>query len=168
MKKGFTLIELLIVIAIIGVISSIVIANVNQARAKSRDSVRKSDLRQIQLALELYFDAYGGYPSSAWPNVDYKITNSLALEPKMLTYLVKFPKDPNGADVCYNNAYLYVSNIYNDGSSNNAKATSYVLYATLENQSVSNLSNTGIDAWLAGGAGSCGSPRPNYRLGQYN
>lgn len=168
MKKGFTLIELLVVIAIIGVLSSIVIASLNQARAKSRDVVRKSDLHQIQLALELYFDSYGGYPSSAWPNVDYKITYSLALEPKMLAFIKSFPKDPNGADNCYNNAYLYISNVYNDGSGNNAKATTYVLYATLENQSVSNLSGAGIDAWLAGGGGSCGSPRPNYRLGQYN
>lgn len=170
MKRGFTLIELLVVIAIIGVLSSVVIASLNQARAKSRDAVRKSDLHQIQLALELYYDSYGGYPSSAWPNVNYVITYSLALEPKMLQFITKFPKDPNGAD-CYNNAYLYISNVYNDGSSNNAKATTYVLYATLENQNVSNLGNplAGIDAWLAGGAGACGgSSRPNYRLGQYN
>jgi type II secretory pathway pseudopilin PulG len=148
-----------------------VIATINNSRAKARDAQRKHDLSQIQLALEMYYDTYGGYPSSAWPNVDYKITRSLALEPKISEFITKFPKDPNSANNCYNNTYLYISNVYNDGSSNNAKATKYVLYATLEDQNFNNLNSplAGLDAWLAGGAGACGgSSRPNYRFGQYN
>lgn len=65
-EKGFTLIELLVVIAIIGVLSSIVLASLNNARKKSRDVRRISDVKQIQLALELYFDGQGGaYPASS-------------------------------------------------------------------------------------------------------
>ncbi len=165
---GFTLIELLVVIAIIGLLASVVLVALNGARIKARDVKRKADLKQIYTALELYYNEYGGYPSSAWPSVDYRITASLAQEPKMLNYLAKFPKDPSGADNCYSNGYLYISNVYNDGSSNNAKASSYVLYATLEDQATSNLSNAGNDAWLAGGANACTSSRPNYRLGLYN
>lgn len=58
---GFTLIELLVVISIIGLLSSIVLTSVNSARAKARDARRKSDLRTISLALELYYDKYGTY-----------------------------------------------------------------------------------------------------------
>lgn len=61
-SKGFTLIELLVVIAIIGLLSSIVLVSLNSVRAKARDARRKSDLRQISLALELYYDANSHYP----------------------------------------------------------------------------------------------------------
>ena len=62
--KGFTLIELLVVIAIIGVLASIVLASLNSARRKSRDARRIADVKQIQLALELYFDAKREYPDT--------------------------------------------------------------------------------------------------------
>ena len=55
-NQGFTLIELLVVIAIIGVLASVVLASLNTARKKSRDARRIADIKQIQLALELYFD----------------------------------------------------------------------------------------------------------------
>lgn len=61
MKKGFTLIELLVVIAIIGLLASIVLVALNSARAKARDSRRMSDLHNVQLALEMYYDRYGTY-----------------------------------------------------------------------------------------------------------
>jgi len=60
--KGFTLIELLVVIAIIGILSSVVLASLNTARQKGRDARRISDLKQIQLALELYYDSNQFYP----------------------------------------------------------------------------------------------------------
>ncbi|OHA08386.1 MAG: hypothetical protein A3B37_01630 [Candidatus Sungbacteria bacterium RIFCSPLOWO2_01_FULL_59_16] len=56
-RKGFTLIELLVVIAIIGILASIVLASLNTARQKSRDARRISDVKQIQLALELFADS---------------------------------------------------------------------------------------------------------------
>ncbi len=56
-RKGFTLIELLVVISIIGLLSSIVLASVNSARAKARDAKRLADLRQIALAVNFYLDA---------------------------------------------------------------------------------------------------------------
>lgn len=62
--RGFTLIELLVVIAIIGILSSVVLASLNSAREKSRDARRVSDLKQIQLALELYFDSNTEYPDT--------------------------------------------------------------------------------------------------------
>jgi len=64
-QKGFTLIELLVVIAIIAILSTVVMAGLNSARAKGRDAKRLSDIKQLQSALELCFDNGAGYPSTA-------------------------------------------------------------------------------------------------------
>lgn len=61
-SKGFTLIELLVVIAIIGLLSTLAVVALNTARAKSRDSKRVADIKQMQTALELYFTDAGTYP----------------------------------------------------------------------------------------------------------
>ena len=65
-SAGFTLIELLVVIAIIGILSSTVLASLNSARSKARDTRRKADMKQLQLALELYYDSNGSYPVGGW------------------------------------------------------------------------------------------------------
>ncbi len=63
-KKAFTLIELLVVIAIIGVIATISIIALQNARAKSRDAKRVGDAKQIQTALELFFNDNNRYPTA--------------------------------------------------------------------------------------------------------
>lgn len=62
LSSGFTLIELLVVIAVIGLLAGVVLNSVNSARAKARDARRLEDMRQIQIALELYRDKFGQYP----------------------------------------------------------------------------------------------------------
>ena len=59
---GFTLIELLVVIAIIGLLSTLAVVALNNAREKSRDAKRVSDIKQIQTALELYYADQNNYP----------------------------------------------------------------------------------------------------------
>lgn len=64
-QRGFTLIELLVVIAIIGLLSTLAVVALNSARAKSRDAKRIADVKQMQTALELYFNDAGSYPVDA-------------------------------------------------------------------------------------------------------
>lgn len=61
--KGFTLVELLIVIAIIGVLATIVTVSLGSSQQRARDAQRKSDLKQIANALEIYFNNNAGYPN---------------------------------------------------------------------------------------------------------
>ena len=64
-KQGFTLIELLVVIAIIGLLSTLSILALNSARARARDTKRITDVRQMQQALEMYYNEFNAYPSAA-------------------------------------------------------------------------------------------------------
>lgn len=63
-QRGFTLIELLVVIAIIGLLSTLAVVALNNARQKSRDAKRVSDIKQIQTALELYYNDANAYPTA--------------------------------------------------------------------------------------------------------
>ncbi len=62
---GFTLIELLVVIAIIGILSGVILASLNSSRAKSRDTIRMSDMKQIETALQLYYADNNKYPEES-------------------------------------------------------------------------------------------------------
>jgi general secretion pathway protein G len=64
LKAGFTLIELLVVISIIGILATVVVANMNSARSRARDAARKSDMKNIQTALRLYYNDKGAYPAT--------------------------------------------------------------------------------------------------------
>lgn len=62
--KGFTLIELLVVVLIIGILASLIIVNVSEARKSARDAKRVANLKAIQSALEMYNDKNGVYPKT--------------------------------------------------------------------------------------------------------
>lgn len=79
-KNGFTLIELLVVVAIIGLLASVVLASLNSARAKARDARRKSDLREIEKALEFDYDKRGAYTQPESACADTSIGNDPACD----------------------------------------------------------------------------------------
>ncbi len=62
---GFTLIEMLVVISIIGILATLVAANLTSARSRARDAQRKSDVKNISTALRLYYNDTGGFPDPA-------------------------------------------------------------------------------------------------------
>lgn len=61
-RKGFTLIELLIVVAIVGILSSLAVVNFLQATEKSKRATAKSFIAQLQTAISMYKIDQGFYP----------------------------------------------------------------------------------------------------------
>ena len=115
LSRGFTLIELLVVIAIIGMLSSVVLASLNGARAKSRDARRIADMKQIQIALELYYDTNATYPNPGWAwrsqCVGWGTHTAANVIPGLTpTYLPSMPSDPGMIVASNVNCYLYLSN----------------------------------------------------------
>ncbi len=58
--KGFTLIELLVAIAIIGILSSVVLASLNAARGKGNNAKIKAQLAGSRASAAIYYDTNGG------------------------------------------------------------------------------------------------------------
>ncbi len=112
-KKGFTLIELLVVIAIIAILASIVIAAISKASANSRDSQRLINLKNLQVAVERYYDVNNRYPSTGgnWQGLcstfnysgTYTTSGPNGYIPNLApTYIPKLPVDPRQtAGDCY-------------------------------------------------------------------
>jgi len=128
LTRGFTLIELLVVIAIIGILSSVVLASLNSARVKGRDARRISDIKQIQLALELYYDTNQSFPTAAQA---FPATASSSV---LVTsgYISALPVDPtNGHGGA--SSYQYAA-LASDGSTacTSTPCPRYVLSALIE------------------------------------
>lgn len=61
-RRGFTLIELLIVVAIIGVLATLLLTAIFSAKGKAQRGVAKSQIRAIQAALQMYEGDHGKFP----------------------------------------------------------------------------------------------------------
>lgn len=103
-KKGFTLIELLVVIAIIGLLATLSIVALNNARARARDARRVADIKQIQTALELYYNTAGSYPETGVTTATGTIATA------GITFMSPVPTAPTPADGSCgtNNTYAYL------------------------------------------------------------
>lgn len=137
-QRGFTLLEIILVMALLGIIATTIMTLIDPVLQfkKSNDAKRKSDLRQVQAALELYRADEGAYPvSGSFPPLPL-LTCGAPLASATTTYLQKVPCDPR------NNGNL----IYRYGSD----GTTYTLRTCLEN--VNDVDKDGTNATYVSGA----------------
>ncbi len=96
-SKGFTLIELLVVIFIIGVLASVVLANILGARQRAEDVQKKAELDQFKKALSLFYNDQQRFPDAHDTNPDladdYISTNNAFVGSSGEVYLKQLPTD---------------------------------------------------------------------------
>lgn len=96
-QAGFTLIELLVVVAIIGMLASIVLANISDAQATARDTKRLSDMRSLEQALIQFFVDNGRFPNQnndGVSNGGTLIGTGQPIDDALLPYINPIPRDP--------------------------------------------------------------------------
>lgn len=133
-KKSFTLIEMLIVIVIIGILAAALVPRLQSVQARARDTKRKTDIRTIYNADEIY--KVDNWSYTLWGSCAYNancyVYSSAASWSAMLTWIItSMPVDPinSGAPTWWatgNYTYWY-GNIYN------SPVHAYDLMAQLEN-----------------------------------
>ena len=103
---GFTLIELLVVISIIGFLSTLAVVSLKNAREKSRDARRASDLKQLKTAINLYYNNHNFYPGCVDAYIN-GTTDCLSLALISDGIMAKLPIDPKFAGGGWGNDYQY-------------------------------------------------------------
>ena len=66
-RRGFSLVEILIVVAIIGVLMTVVSFSVNSALQKARIARAQTEVRELATAFKAYYAAYDTWPAGYKP-----------------------------------------------------------------------------------------------------
>lgn len=124
-----------------GLLATIGLGSFMTSQIKARDSQRKSDLSQIQKALEMYYNDKGQYPPSL------SVGGMGQPDAKGTLYIKQMPKDPKFGD------YYYITDV---------AGTYYKLYAKLENVNDPKINISGYSGT------SCGGTPCNYGVASAN
>lgn len=79
----------LFIIVVIGFLSTLAVVSLNSATVRSRDAKRIADMKQIQVALELYYNDLNEYPADVIPGQ--------AISDGKTMYMSKIPNNPTPA-----------------------------------------------------------------------
>jgi len=113
MKQGFTLIELLVVISVIGLLMGILMPVLSRAREQAKITAVNAELRQIGIALEMYYDDNQKFPPTQEDCISSSLNDHLYQLPKALItghYLPSKPKTEAMSTIMedrYNRGHTY-------------------------------------------------------------
>ncbi len=104
---GFTVIELLAVIAIIGILSAILLPALSKARVMAKKSNASGDIHQLVVALRMYAEDWGTYPTNSSDDCNKLIT---ALEDETFGGYGKWEEDTSSGNLLdpWKQSYIYL------------------------------------------------------------
>lgn len=76
-NKGFTLVEIMVVIAVIGVLATILVPNVSGITNKAKKSAAQGTVQATYTALNSYFNDNGDYPDTHFVQASYILRDYL-------------------------------------------------------------------------------------------
>ncbi len=102
-KNAFTFVEILVTISILVVLISISIFAFRSTGAESRNTKRVSDIKQIQVALDMYRKESGSFPTTITMGSELKNATTSTV------FLKKIPNNPSPEDdgTCADQNYQY-------------------------------------------------------------
>jgi general secretion pathway protein G len=78
---GFTLLELLIVVALIGILTTLVVPQFKHTPQKAKEAVLKEDLFTLRDVIDQYFSDKGKYPESLQSLVEDGYLRAIPMDP---------------------------------------------------------------------------------------
>jgi type II secretion system protein G len=145
-RFGFTLVELMVVISVIGILSAIVYASFGSSRAIARDNIRKTDLKNLQVAIALYKAQNGHYPSACddvTANLMGNVTDTSHacsvsgapyIKDLIPDYIATLPQDPKAGSYGSNSMRGYLYRVNSTGSDYKLVAYDVVESLKIKNQ----------------------------------
>ncbi|MBQ3653588.1 MAG: type II secretion system major pseudopilin GspG [Synergistaceae bacterium] len=133
-RSGFTLIEIMVVVVILGLLSALVVPNISSNVSEAQRTAARTQISQIEQALEKYHMDNGFYPSTA-QGLDALVTApTTSPVPRRYAeggYMKKVPEDSWGNPYVYrnNNGRITITSYGPDGEEGgegvNADITNY-------------------------------------------
>lgn len=112
-RIAFTLVEMLVVIAVIGILVSLLLPAIQSARAAARRTACKNSIRQVGLATLLFADAHDGkFPRTVHEENQNSWINTLAPYVEAVDRIRICPDDPKGAERVKAQSTTFIMNGY--------------------------------------------------------
>lgn len=99
-QRGFTLVELLVVVAILGILSSIVLVSLSTANTRGKDGAVQANLDSLRTQAQLYYNANGGYSlngASIPASSSCTAADSVFVDPKITQQIIATDSVNGGA-----------------------------------------------------------------------
>ncbi len=130
-QRGFTLVELMVVVVILGVLATVVTVSVQDYLVKGKQNAAKTEIAQINNALQLFFTDFDRYPDNdeglemlkkTTASNPHGILRGDLLDPWGTAYVYVYPGLHGPFDIC-----SYGANGQEGGTGGDLDICSYVL-----------------------------------------
>lgn len=113
-KKGFTLLELMVAMGIIAILAAMSVYGISIVQQSLRNTQRRKNLEDINLALNQYFESYGSYPLTS--NNTFQLTvEGVSINGQTVVEFSGAGKAQSGETTSSGSAYCYIP-VANGGS----------------------------------------------------